>query len=146
LLGVDKDPNALAKWAPGFYNVLLVVTYPNLPSWTTNEVPFALAPTISVTPRNAPAGDVVLTVTCVPRLRDGQRVLLLFGNRQIPVKTISTPADASKPTTLTFLVPAAVAGKYVIRLRVDGVDSLPIVRTDKIPILKFDPNQTVTIT
>jgi Pvc16 N-terminal domain len=145
-ISLTNDAAAMSKWAPGFYNVSLVVALPNVPSWITNETPFALAPTITVAPSNAVAGDVTLTVTSAPRLRDGQRVLLLFGSRQIPVKTISTPADATQPTTLTFLVPAATPGKYVVRLRVDGVDSSPIVSTGTPPALEFDPNQTATIT
>jgi hypothetical protein len=147
LLGLDKDPNALAKWAPGFYNVCMVVGVLSPLTWITNEVPFALAPSVTVAPLKAPVGDVVLTVTCAPRLRDEQRqrTFLLFGNRQIPVQSLSTPADTTQPTTLTFLVPAATVGTYVIRLRVDGVDSLPIVRTGPPPGLQFDPNQTVTI-
>ena len=52
----------------------------------------------------------------------------------------------AQPTTLTFLVAAAAKGKHVVRLRVDGVDSLPIVRAGTPPVLQFDPNQTVTIT
>lgn len=141
-----EDPGALAKWAPGFYTLALVVKRPNLPTWTTNEVPFALAPTIAIAPMSAPPGDISLTVTCSPRLRDGQGVLLLFGERQISVRTISTPADPSMPTTLTFLVPAATEGTYVVRLRVDGVDSLPFVRTGTPPRLEFDANQKVKIT
>jgi len=145
LADVAQDPAALAKWAPGVYTVALIVNRPKLPTWTTNEVPFALAPAITVAPANAPAGDVTLTVTCAPRLRDGQRVLLLFGDRQIPVETISTPADPTKPTALTFLVRAAVQGTYVVRLRVDGVDSLPVVLAGAPPKPEFDPAQMVTI-
>jgi hypothetical protein len=146
LLGPDKDPTALAKWAPGFYNVSLVVKTPNLPAWTTNEVPFALAPTITVEPTSAHPGDINLKVTCVPRLREGQRVLLLFGSRQIPAQAISTPDNETLPSILSLLVPAVSAGKYVVRLRVDGVDSLPITRTGTPPTLSFDPAQTVEVT
>jgi hypothetical protein len=146
LSDANEDPGALAKWAPGVYTVALVVSRPDLPTWTTNEVPFTLTPVITVAPSSAPAGDVSLTVTCVPRLRDGQRVLLLFGDRQIPVDTISTPADTSQPTTLSFLVPAATQGTYPVRLRVDGVDSMPVVLTGTPPKPEFDPAQTVTIT
>ncbi len=141
-----EDPAAPTKWVPGFYTLALVVKRPNLPAWTTNEVAFALAPTITVAPTKAPAGDIELTVTCTPRLREGQHVMLLFGERQIPVKTISTPANPSLPNTLTFPVSAATAGTYLVRLRVDGVDSLPVVRTGIPPRLEFDLNQKVTVT
>ncbi len=141
-----NDAAAMSQWAPGFYNVTLVVTRPGLPTWVTNDAPLPLAPIVTVLPASAPAGDVTLTLTCAPRLRAGQRVLLLFGSRQIPVKTLSNPADATQPTSLTFLITAATAGKYVVRLRVDGVDSFPVVPTGVPPQPVFDPNQTVTIT
>ncbi|MGD1992199.1 MAG: DUF4255 domain-containing protein [Anaerolineae bacterium] len=140
-----EEPAALAGWAPGFYTLALVVRRADLPTWTTNEVSFALAPTITVAPDTAPPGDVNLTLTCRPRMRDAQRALLLFGDRQIAPQTVTTPEDATQPTTLTFLVPEVAAGSYVVRLRVDGVDSLPFVRTGTPPRLEFDPNQKVTI-
>lgn len=146
LQDLGDDPQAYHKWAPGFYNVSLLVALPDLPAWTTNEVPFALAPSITVTPQTAPAGNLLLTVTCAPRVRDDQRVWLLFGNRRIPVHGLSNPADVTQPSTLTFQVPSAAAGTYVVRLRVDGVDSLPIVRSGTPPVLGFDPNQQVIIT
>ena len=144
-VALPNDAGAMTQWAPGFYTVSLLLTTPGLPAWATNEVPVALLPVITVAPILAPPGDLTLTVTSAPRLRDGQRVQLLFGDRQIPAKTISNPADATKPTTLTFFVPAAVAGKYVVRLRVDGVDSFPVLRSGTPPVLGFDPNQTVVI-
>ena len=142
---LPDDSSAMSQWAPGLYTVSLVVTRPNLPPWVTNEVPLALAPGMTVSPTNAVPGDVTLTVTCGPRLRDGQRVRLLFGDRQVLPQNISNPGDPTQPTVLTFLVPGTTAGQYVVRLRVDGVDSLPIVRMGTPPVLGFDPNQTVTI-
>jgi Pvc16 N-terminal domain len=140
-----SDDGVMSQWAPGFYNVSLVVKRPSLPSWVTNEIPLPLMPVIIVAPLNATAGDVTLNLTCAPRLRDGQRVLLLFGSRQIPPQNISNPGDTTKPTELTFLVPGAAAGRYVVRLRVDGVDSFPVVKTGTPPVPAFDPQQTVVI-
>jgi hypothetical protein len=143
----DSDPTG--AWAPGFYTVSLIVRRADLPDCATNEVPFMLAPTITVTPSAAPAGNVALTVTCIPRLRAGQRVLLLFGDRQFSPQTVTTPEDdPARPTTLTFQVPAADKRTYLVRLRVDGVDSLSLVRagTDTPPTFAFDPQQQVEIT
>ena len=140
-----EEPAALATWIPGFYNLALLVKRPAPLVWATNEVPFLLAPTISITtPSPVAAGDLI-ELTCAPRLREGQRVLLLFGDRQLPPKTISTPADPTQLTTLTFEVPAVNKGFYVVRLRVDGVDSLPVIREGAPPILQFDPKQTVEV-
>jgi hypothetical protein len=140
------DANALSRWAAGVCTAALLVQAPGRPSFASNEVPFAFAPSISVAPLNAASGDVTLTVTVSPRLREAQRVLLLLGDRQLAPQTISTPADATKPSTTTFLVRSLTAGSYPVRLRVDGVDSIPMVRAaGPPPKLEFDPAQTVTV-
>jgi hypothetical protein len=146
LADLSQDPNALIKWVLGYYTVSLVISRPGLPAWTTNEVPLALAPTITISPLSAPAGDITLTVTCAPRALEEQRILLLFGDRQILVESLINPADISQPTTLTFLVPATAPGSYIVRLRVDGVDSLPMTLTGTPPSILFDPSQKVTVT
>jgi hypothetical protein len=139
-----EDPTVIATWTPGFYFVEGVVQQPNLPAWTTNEVAMTLAPVILVSPTTASAGTINLTVTCTPRLRDGQRVLLLFGDGQISPQTVTTPADTTKPTTIAFVIPGVIAGNYTVRLRVDGVDSIPLV-PGKSPLLGFDPAQQVKV-
>jgi hypothetical protein len=150
LLGPADDADALSRWAPGFYTLGLLVEPPGLTAWTTNEVPFSLAPTITVAPLTANPGDVAVTVTCAPRLRPGQRVLLLFGDRQVTPQSVVTPADPALPSTLQFLVtgvpvPQSDPDKYLVRLRVDGVDSLPAVLAGTPPVLQFDPTQIVTV-
>jgi hypothetical protein len=143
--GQSEDQGALARWAPGFYTVSLVINLPEIPAWTTNEVPFALAPAIEVAPLNAPSGDLALSVTVRPRIREDQRVALLFGDQQIPVASSMTPADATAPTTLKFFVPDVKGGSYIVRLRVDGVDSLPVTSSGSPSRLEFDPGQRVTV-
>jgi hypothetical protein len=145
LSDLPEDADAFAKWMTGFYTVSLVIRNPGLPSWTSNEVSFALAPRITVTPNTAPEGNLVLTVTCTPRIREGQRIILLFGESQIQIETIDTPIDVSMPTTLTFSIPDAKKGEYVVRLRVDGADSIPVVLAGTPPGLEFDPSQKVAI-
>jgi hypothetical protein len=141
-----EDPNALARWTPGFYTVALVTRHTGVPPMVSNELAIALAPQITVTPLTSAAGTVNLTVTCEPRLVAGQRILLLFGERQVESQTVTTPANTSQPTTLTFAIPNVVAGKYLARLRVDGVDSIPVIYVGTPPTPSFDPNQQVTIT
>ena len=140
-----EDPD-LSKFAPGIYRMALVIDRPDLPAWTTNEIPFGLAPQISRSPATAPAGDLELSVTCRPRLRDGQRILLLFGDRQAAVDTLTTPADPAQPSTVTFRLTAVPMGSYLVRLRVDGVDSLPVVLSGDPPRFDFDPALRVTVT
>lgn len=145
-------PEVASAWPAGFFTLSLLVQRPNLLTWTTNEIPLVLAPRITTNSPavaspgaipEAPQGDVPVTLTCIPQVRPEQRVLLLFGDRQIPVQSISTPANSSAPTTLTFLVENAHPGTYILRLRVDGVDSIPIDFTTRPP--QFVNSQKVTI-
>jgi len=147
------DVNVLTAWASGFYAFALIVRRADLPVWTTNEVHFALSPTIAIArppgtaaPLTVAPGDVV-TLTCVPRIRPEQepRVALFFGMYPVADPAITTPADVTTPTTLTFAVPAVAADDYVVRLRVDGVDSLPVLITGTPPRLEFDAQQTVRV-
>lgn len=140
-----EDPD-LSRFTPGVYRLMLVVGRPDRPTWTTNEVPFRLAPSITVAPLSAAAGDFQVTITSRPRLRPGQRVLLVLGDRQVQPETLSTPTDPTQPSTIVFQMTAVPAGTYVVRLRVDGVDSLPVVAAGTPPTLQFDPAQTVTVT
>jgi len=147
LPSIAEDPNAMNEWAIGIYKLTLRVSRPNLPKWTTNSVAIALAPLITVTPLNATPGDVAITVTCTPRLlpEQGTQATLLFGSRAILPKSVTTPADPTKPTTLDFAVPTVQAGEYIVRLRIEGIDSLPITITGSPPVLVFDPQQRVTV-
>ena len=138
-------PAARSIWAAGIFILNAVVQRASLPPWTSNAIPLGLAPQItSRSPATAPAGTVAITVTCTPQLRDGQRVVLLFGDREIEPTSITTPASPTAETTLTFSVTNATAGNYALRLRVEGVDSIPIDFTVDPP--QFAANQVITIT
>ncbi len=139
------DPNALSRWAPGFYTVSIVVKKSGVPPIASNELAFALAPRVTVTPNNAAPGTVNLTLDCSPRIVTGQRVLLLFGDRQVEPQSINTPADPTQPTALAFSISGVGAGGYVVRLRVDGVDSIPVAYSGTPPAASFDPAQKVTV-
>jgi hypothetical protein len=114
-----------------------------LPATASNVLPLAIAPTVTITPLTGAPGDIALSITCSPRVRDGQRVSLLFGDQPVPLGTISNPSDTSKPTVLTFTVPGVAAGNYTVRLRVDGVDSVPVDFTGATPA--FAANQQVVV-
>jgi len=149
---VNDDADAMNKWAIGLYSVSLEVSRPNLPSAMSNTVPIVLAPIITVDPLEAAVGDVALTLTCAPRLRPEQEhgTRLVFGSRTIQADSITTPnvpesPDMQKPTTLTFTVPSVLEGEYLVRLRVDGIDSLPVTISGSPAKLEFDPQQKVTV-
>ncbi len=143
--GKTEDANALSRWVPGFYTVALVQKRVGVPAIASNELALGLAPQITVTPNTAAPGTINLTLTCEPRIITDQRVLLLFGDRQIEPASITTPADPAQPTTLTFAVSGAAAGEYVVRLRVDCVDSIPVAYAGTPPAPVFDPAQKVTV-
>ena len=143
---VDTDANAMSRWRPGYYLLTLKQTPAGLPVVSSNALPFALAPRITLTPLAALAGTIGLTLTCAPRLRAGQQVHLILGDRQFAPDTVDTPADMTLPTTLSFTVPDVEAGNRIVRLRVDGVDSIPAVFAGNPPVAAFDPEQTLVVT
>lgn len=143
LLDADDDPTAPAKWAAGFYTTAAVISRAGEQDRTTNELPFALAPRITtalpITVARNTSGDAIITLTCSPEVRPEQHAALLLGDREIPAQPHPTQTD-----TLTFAVTAAIPGEYLVRLRVDGVDSLLVDRSVAPPV--FDETQKVTIT
>jgi hypothetical protein len=141
----STDAQAPASWPPGIYTVCLVIRRPGLPAWTTNQVAMTLAPVVeSISPDEAAAGDVTLELTCHPQVRAEQRVTLLFGDREIGLGSLADPADASSPSTLSFEVTGAEPGEHVIRLRVDGVDSMPVDFAAQPPVFAADQKVTIT--
>lgn len=141
------DAGAMAGWGIGLYSLRLRSDAPGVPTVYSNAVALALSPQIAVAPLAAPAGDIALTVTCSPRLHPAQHagVRLLFGSAEIPADAIDTPVDDTLPTTLDFTVRNVAAGSYPVRLRVDGIDSLPVQLAPNTGGLDFDPQQTVVV-
>jgi len=131
---------------PGFYTISLQKQKEGEPAeWTTNQIAMPLAPKISVLPRKASSGDIKVTINCIPKIRkEQQKVSLLFGNKiiLIPENFIEDSTDGSR---IEIPIPRVSAKKepYIVRLRVDGVDSIPWKLVDGTP--EFDQNQTVTI-
>ncbi len=161
-------PNAPKDWPAGFYTVAVVFRNSNNNVvHTSNEVSFSLAPGITIdTPTVTKNGtgkitDVKITLHCSPavqqtiqRIEQGkeqtvlqeQRVTLLFGDREVPFAFSAPPNPLTDPISvqdLSFDLGVLPAGKYSVRLRVDGIDSLLVDRTVTPP--KFDESQQVTI-
>lgn len=147
LPGQGDDPEVGSKWPAGFHTLSLVVRKPDTSTWTTNELALPLSPKITLTsPNTVSEGDITVTIECIPRILEDQRVALIFGDRTVPPDNISTPADPTAPSTLTFTVANAEARTepYVLRLRVDGIDSIPVDFSSDTP--QFADDQKVTIT
>lgn len=147
------------KWPYGYYTLSVVITTPNaIPGQppqvqTTNALTFALAPQIDMntqpTATRDATGKVTIMLNSVQQVLPTQNVSLLLNDLEVlpsGVRTVMTNA-------LSFAGQNIPAGNYLMRLRIDGVDSFPFVRTGypqqpfdpiKNPPV-FDPNQRITI-
>jgi hypothetical protein len=114
------------------------------PPRLSNALPLALSPrVVSITPNPATRdanGDVTLTVQCRPQVQPEQHVRLLLGEREVVAAAHPNATD-----TLTFDIEDAPGGTFVVRLRIDSVDSLPLRQTPGRLTFEFDPAQQVTI-
>jgi hypothetical protein len=113
------------------------------PDQVTGELPLRVAPRVTTglpttLPRD-PAGAVTVNLQCSPQVLPEQPALLLLGERRIAADPL--PAATG---SLSFPVPAAEPGEYLVRLRVDGVDSHLVDWAATPPA--FDQSQKVTIT
>ena len=140
----------------GVYSVSLLITPadPDPTVCTTNEVVLAVAPSIKniagkklgvppnviIIPLSSLGTPAAIKLTCNPPVLPEQRVVLLLGPSALPAHSIAKISDH-----LTFAATGVIAGRYRLRLRVDGVDSLLIDRTDE-HRPKFDESQQVDIT
>lgn len=107
----------------------------------SNHLAFTLAPNITNLPQNVArdgGGDAQVSIDFTPELRPGQRATLLIGQQEVAPQSFSAPA-----TSLDFLIEDAEAGDYLVRLRIDGIDS-PIVDRSSTPPSFLDQRLTIT--
>ena len=140
-LPAPADAGAMSTWAPGFYTAAAVVARPGIHDLVSNAVPFAVAPSITLSATQLAAPNATLTVSCTPRLRADQQATLFLGGTAIAEKARIAVADPAQPSQSEFDVGGAANESFVVRLRGDGVDSIPI---DPANPIAFDPAQTVT--
>lgn len=116
---------------------------------SSNEVALALAPVITsglgaVVRTGVDAGTGLgtanFTIGCIPEVLPSQRVSLIVGTREIPAA-----AHPAQTATITFTAPGMAAGSYRVRLRVDGIDS-PLVDRSNPDAPAFDATQEVQLT
>jgi hypothetical protein len=143
------DPGVPREWPAGFYTVELVVTRADAPPWTTNRLSFALAPSVSaLVPASQAVGaqPFALILTCTPQVLEEQRVSVLLRDRELTPAAgdVVTPGSPDQPSTVQVTVDGLEPGDHVVRLRIDGIDSLPVDLTST--PAAFDPAQTLTMT
>jgi hypothetical protein len=140
---LPDDGAAADEWVAGYYSATLLVEKSSEElERRSNVLMLPLAPTVlsiaTVPDPPLSSGNVTLTVTCKPDVEPKQQVSLILGAQELAAQPHPTATD-----TLQFELTDAPEGEHVVRLRVDGVDSMPYVQTPS--GLEFDPAQKVTI-
>jgi hypothetical protein len=130
---IDNDP---LKWPAGLYTVSLESTdnkaTPKERTRVSNEVSIALSPLItSKFPLKGAAGDVTIDLACSPHVVPEQRCAILLGDREIIAEPLTVASGK-----LRFVVKAIEAGSHLVRLRVDGVDSLITDNSKPVPVFR----------
>lgn len=136
-------PNTPATLPAGFYSLALLVQRPGETfRRTTNELPLTLAPQITTA---LPAtfvrggnGEATIALTVQPEVQAAQRVALLLGD----LESVGQPRT-SQTATVSFVIRDAIPGTFLVRLRVDGVDS-EVVNRAATPPEFFNHRVTVT--
>lgn len=143
-IDLPNDVAAQTEWAAGVYTIEAQLTRSG-GERISNVVPLALAPRITAIQPNPAArvgGDVTVDITCRPRVLTRQSAFLLLAGRETPAEAHANPTD-----TLRFIVRGAPAVQdALVRLRIDGVDSLPFTFDAVTGRFAFDAQQRVTIT
>jgi hypothetical protein len=148
----------------GFYRVSVQVVRKDEPDQArdSNELALLIAPRIlainehdlpvppedPISVQHTDEGIFELKIRCEPEVLLSQSALLIVGNREITANPPEIPPQNPEDewtNTLIFDLNEIAAGTYRLRLRVDGVDSLLIDRSDPSK-LKFDDSQRVTLT
>ena len=120
------------------------------PAATSNAVPVALAPKLisdaQITVKLAGNGATAVTVNCSPAVQPGQTIALIVGSQLVPAAPV--PAASSQ---LSFGLRGFTAGTYLLRLRTDSVDSIPVARppapgnANQPAPMQFDPTQQLVL-
>ena len=131
-------------WAPGVY-ILTVVDKRSGSDHdrTSNSLPFAFSPLIAHIELRNVNGTAMVTITCQPRVHKGQQAVLVLAGREIVGQI-----DLNDPDKVNF-PRGNISGvtDALVRMRVDGIESMPYRRVDAPPPTRFvfDDNQRVTI-
>jgi len=162
---VLSNPDVVNLWRAGIWLVSLEIAHPQQPVWRSNAIPIAMAPIIAldaavIQPNTVAVGSTI-SLSCTPRLTPQQEktVRVIFGAKELTPNTVITPVDDVghpnnhlQATRISLTVPGTdaaglilKAGDYLLRLRIDGIDSIPVILTGTPPLLSFDPKQKVTV-
>jgi hypothetical protein len=117
---------------------------------TSNAAPVALAPKLvsnaQLKVKLAKAGATTLTVNCSPAVQPQQTIALIVGSQLVSLEPVQAASSQ-----LSFSLQGLTAGTYLIRLRIDSVDSIPVVsppapgNASQPTPMQFDPSQQLVL-
>lgn len=127
-------PNTPAALAAGTYTVRVLVRRPGeTRRRETNQLSLTIVPrittTLPVTVARDAQGTATVTLTIRPQIRPHQRTSLVVGGREVLAQD-----HPSQMATLTFVIENAPVGSHLLRVRVDGIDSLIVDRSVTPPV------------
>jgi len=132
----------------GVYRVNVRLTRPDAQGedrlHESNPLLLTLAPRITNLPQTvarAGNGSASVSIQFTPNLREGQRAVLVLGAAELLPQTAG-----ATPNSLVFVVPDAVVGVHLARLRIDDIDSPIIDMNFEPPALPRFLDRTVEIT
>jgi hypothetical protein len=114
-------PDATATVPAGVYSLSLLFASSGAQVQSTNSLPMPVAPSILTTPAPAAttnSSGTLVTLSCKPQVLPNQNVSLSVGSNSVPAVAFESPT-----ASLSFQFPTIAAGSYLLRLRVDGVES-----------------------
>jgi Pvc16 N-terminal domain len=140
---LPNDPAAQTGWTAGLYSLTAVVTRGGREQRSATW-PLALAPRIlGMTPPTATAGSpTTLILTCSPAVREPQSAQLLIGDLEVAAEPRLATTDL---ISFKFVPTSAMNGQLLI-LRIDGVDSQPILFNAANGTFAFDDGQRLAVT
>jgi hypothetical protein len=117
---------------------------------SSNAVPVALAPQlVSSAPlwvKLVQGGPTPVTVHCSPAVQPQQTIALIVGSRPVLAEPVTAAASQ-----LSFGLQGFTPGKYLLRVRIDQTDSIPVAGlpvppdTDPPTPLQYDPDQYLVL-
>jgi hypothetical protein len=143
----DVTPASVTITIPGAGTLLPTGTVLLTPLAAASETPgnavtLRLAPSLVI--KQPPLwvklknGAGTVTVDAAPPVLPGQSVALIVGDR-----IVAGPSPTAATTTLSFALTGFKAGTFLLRLRIDDQDSIPITVDNP---REFDPTQQVVLT
>ncbi|HQV11912.1 MAG TPA: DUF4255 domain-containing protein [Nitrospira sp.] len=127
----------------GLYQLAMQVTPPGESTpRTSNTLALVIGPEITtalpIMVARDGSGVATIVLSVQPQIHPGQSVSLLLGTQDVPHGAITVATG-----TLTFVLAAAPTGEFLLRLRVDGIDS-PIIDRTALPPAFYNYRVTIT--